>query len=196
MHFSKVDDSTELISELKALIASGGQVGPLDERRVRNVVESIKESYEHLCSIRTNPYGDVKQPYYASPMSYYKAKYLRDKRCLLTYLLWRQQQITNAWWSARDNSLLPCLSPAEVHFLEEYDSVMVDYITSFAVPLDLRAFIWRPPSTQQLEVRGLVNHMFVSPVSGNTISIYTGKQLLLSFEDAEALLQQKAVEIV
>ncbi|CCW65323.1 unnamed protein product [Phytomonas sp. EM1] len=196
MHFAKVDESTELISELKALIASGGQVGPLDERRVRAVVDSIKESYEHVCSIGTNPYADVAQAYYASSMSYYKAKYLRDKRCLLAYLLWRQQQITNAWWSAQDNALLPCLSPAEVHFLEEYDNVMVEYMTSFAVPLDLRAFIWRPPSTQQLEVRGLANHVFVSPVSGNTISIYPGKQVLLSFEDAEALLQQKAVEIV
>lgn len=192
----KLDSSAELISELRAFITSGGSIGPLDERKVRAVVDSIKESFDHVGAISSNPYADIDQPYYASSMQYYRAKSLREKRCLLTYLLWRQKKVADAWWMARDNSIHSVLSPAEVSFLHDYDNVMVEYMTSFAIPLDLRAFLWRPPSTQQLEVRGLVDHLFVSSVTGVTISIYPGKQILLNFEEAESLIQQRVAELV
>lgn len=192
----KADASVEIMSELRALIASGGSIGQLDERKVRAVVEAMRESFEHVSAISTNPYADPTQPYFASSMQYYRAKHLRDKRCLLAYLLWRQSKISEAWWVAQDNKLRAQLSPAETAYLQEYDSVMVEYMSSFAVPIDLRAFTWRPPSSQQLEVRGLVDRVFVSPISGNTISVLAGKQILLSFEEAELLLQQSVVELV
>lgn len=193
---AKVDGSVEIMSELRALIASGGNMGSLDERKVRAVVDAMRESFEHINSISTNPYADPAQPYYASSIRYYRAKHLRDKRCLLTYLLWRQSKVSDAWWAAQDSHLQAQLAPAEATYLQEYDSVMVEYMNSFAVPIDLRAFTWRPPSSQQLEVRGLVDYVFVSPVTGSTISIYAGKQILLSFVEAESLIQQKVVDLV
>ncbi|RNF13828.1 GINS complex subunit 1 [Trypanosoma conorhini] len=191
-----VDPSAELINELRALVVSGGTMVPFDERKVRAVVDGISDSFRHLESISRNPYADPSQPFYASSMKYYRAKYLRDKRCLLAYLMWRQSQMTRAWWEARDNALSDVLAPCESSFLQEYNEVMVEYMTSFAVPLDLRAFTWRPPSTQQLEVRGLVNHVFVSPISGAVINLYKGKQILLGFEEAESLIQQGVVDLV
>lgn len=193
---SKADPSAELISELRAFINSGSSMGALDERKVRLVVENMRESFERIQSIESNPYADPAQPYYASSAKYYRAKYLRDKRCVLSYLLWRQEQIAEAWWRTRDNLLDASLSAAEAEYLEEFNNTMVEYMTSFAVPVDLRAFLWRPPSVQQMEVRGLADYVFVSPVTGNTISIYTGEQVLLSFEEAEPLLQQGVVELV
>ncbi|EAN82358.1 hypothetical protein C3747_159g66 [Trypanosoma cruzi] len=191
-----VDPSAELINELRALVVSGGTMVPFNERKVKAVVDGVSDSFRHLEGISRNPYADASQPFYASSMKYYRAKYLRDKRCLLAYMMWRKSQMTRAWWEAKDNALSGVLTPFESTFLQEYNDVMVEYMTSFAVPLDLRAFTWRPPSTQQLEVRGLVDHVFVSPISGAVISLYKGKQILLGFEEAETLIQQGVVELV
>nr|CCC92767.1 conserved hypothetical protein [Trypanosoma congolense IL3000] len=190
------DPSAELINELRALVVSGGALVPFDERKVHCVVDNISDSFRRLESISRNPYVDPSQMFYAGTMKYYKAKYLRDKRCVVAYLLWRQSQITKSWWDARDNMISSVLAPCERTFLQEYNDVMVEYMTSFAVPLDLRSFTWRPPSTQQLEVRGLVNHVFVSSVTGAVINLYKGKQILLDFEEAESLIQQGVVELV
>lgn len=196
MPSGRLDGSSELISELRALIASGGAMPQVDERKVRSVTDSMVESFGQLQLIAANPYADASEPYYASSIQYHRSRCLRDKRCLLTYLLWRQKQITNAWWTANDNALRTSISPAEQAYLDAYDGVMVEYMTSFAIPLDLRAFLWRPPSVQQLEVRGVTDHVFVSPVTGSTITVYAGKQILLSFEEAERLIQQRVVELV
>lgn len=191
-----VDPPAELMSELRALVASGGSINQLDERKVRNVVDGMRDAFDMMKSIESNPYANTSLPFYATPTQYYKAKYLRDKRCLLTYLLWRQKQISDAWWTAQDNHIRPSLSTDESEYLLEYNNLMVEYMTHFAVPVDLRAFLWRPPAFTQLEVRGLIDHVFVSPITGNTISIYSGKQILLNFEDAESLIQQHVVELV
>ncbi|KPA75027.1 hypothetical protein ABB37_08716 [Leptomonas pyrrhocoris] len=196
MTTKKQDASAELISELRALIASGGSMGAVDDQRVRAVVDSMRESYQYAQSIVSNPYADLTQPYYASSVKYHRAKCLRDKRCVLTYLLWRQQQITDAWWGVRDNLLEPSLSNSEARFLSDYHEIMVEYMTSFDVPLDLRAYLWRPPSVNQLEVRGLTHYEFRSSVTGKTIIINIGDQLFLSFEEAEPLIQQSIVELV
>ncbi|KAG5504675.1 hypothetical protein JIQ42_06517 [Leishmania sp. Namibia] len=194
---SKIQDaSAELLSELRALIASGGSMGTLDEQKVRSVMEKINESYACIRSVETNPYADPTQPYYMSSMNYYRSKCLRDKRCVLTYLLWRQEQIAKAWWGVRDNLLEGSLSPAEAKYLSDYQSTMVEYMTSFDVPLDLRAYLWRPPSVRQLEVRGRCFYEFRSSVSGKTIIINNGDQIFLSFEEAEPLIQQGIVELV
>ncbi|GET87345.1 hypothetical protein, conserved [Leishmania tarentolae] len=196
MGSKKQDASAELLSELRALIVSGGSMGTLDEQKVRAVLEKINESYACIQFIATNPYADLTQPYYLSSMSYYRSKCLRDKRCVLTYLLWRQQKIAKAWWSVRDNLLEGSLSAAEAKYLSDYQNTMVEYMTSFDVPLDLRAYLWRPPSVRQLEVRGRCHYEFRSSVSGKTIIINTGDQLSLSFEEAEPLIQQGIVEVV
>ncbi|CAJ1006987.1 hypothetical protein Q4I28_002301 [Leishmania naiffi] len=190
------DASAELLSELRALITSGGSMGTLDEQKVRSVVEQINESYECIQSIVTNPYADLTQPYYVSSMNYYRSKCLRDKRCLLTYLLWRQEQVAKAWWGVRDNLLEGTLSAAEAKYLSDYQGTMVEYMTSFDIPLDLRAYLWRPPSVRQLEVRGRYQYEFRSSVSGKTIIINAGDQIFLSFEEAEPLIQQGIVELV
>ncbi|KPI88512.1 hypothetical protein ABL78_2408 [Leptomonas seymouri] len=196
MASKKQDASAELISELRALIASGGSMGSFDEQKVRAVVDNMRESYNYAQSIASNPYADLAQPYYASSVKYYRAKFLRDKRCALTYMLWRQKQITDAWWGVRDNLLEPSLSNSEARFLSNYHNIMVEYMTSFEIPLDLRAYLWRPPSVNQLEVRGLTHYEFRSSVSGKTVIINIGDQLFLSFEEAEPLIQQGIVELV
>lgn len=193
---ARSDVSSELVSELRAIVASGNIFCPVDDRKVRSAVEDITEAYEHMQSILTNPYVDRAQLYYASSIMYYRAKCIRVKRCLLTYLLWRQRQLSRTWWMAQDTAMQSSMSSAEKAYLDEYDSTMVEYMTSFPVPIDLRAFTWRPPSFQQLEIRGLKNHLFVSPITGNTISIYVGEQINLGFEEAEMLIQQKIAELV
>lgn len=196
MSSNKQDASAELLGELRALIAGGGSLGPVDDQKVREVVEKMHDSYECVQSIKANPYADPAQPYYASSVKYYRAKCLRDKRCVVTYLLWRQEQIRKAWWGVRDNLLDGTLSSAEARYLADYQSTMVEYMTSFDVPLDLRSYLWRPPSVHQLEVRGRCHYEFRSSVSGKTIIINAGDQMFLSFEEAEPLIQQGIVTLV
>lgn len=196
MTSKKQDAAAELLSELRALIASGGGMGTFDDQRVRAVIDNVRESYDYAQSIATNPYADLSQPFYTSSVDYYRAKYLRDKRCAVAYMLWRQQQVTDAWWGVRDNLLEPSLSSAEARFLSEYHDTMVEYMTSFDVSVDLRAYLWRPPSVNQLEVRGRSHYEFRSSVSGKTIIINVGDQLFLCFEEAEPLIQQGIVELV
>lgn len=191
-----IDASSELLSELKALLTSGGVLGEMDERRVRNVALHINDTYRQMQAIDSNPYLDKSDSFSASSSQYYRAKYLRQKRCLLSYLLWRLNRITDAWWRSQDNRMTDVLHSSETAYLQEYDSTMVEYMTALPVPLDLRAFSWRPPSAQQLEVRGLKNHFFVSPISGENVNIYVGKQIFLNFEDAEPLIKQGFVELI
>lgn len=191
---NSVDASSELLSELKALIASGAKISEADERRIRNVSEAARDAYEQMTAIASNPFTDPAHPFSASAIQYYKAKYLRHKRCLLAYVSWRLKQIVAAWWRSEDNQME--IHSSEVEYLQEFDDALVDYMASFPIPLDLRSFTWRPPTVTQLEVRGLRNHAFVSPISGETISIRVGMQVLLSFEEAESLIKQRVVELI
>lgn len=193
---TRTDASSELLSELRSLHCSGANVGEIDERRIRSVGEGINDSFKQARNIESNPFIDPAHPYAASAITYYRAKYLRQKRCLVAYLLWRLQKISLAWWQTTDNRITDVLHSSETEFLQALDDIFVDYMTSFPIPLDLRAFWWRPPSVQQLEVRGLKNHFLISPISGETVSIYAGKQILLRFEEAEPLIKQGVVELV
>lgn len=191
-----IDASSELLSELRALLTSGGVLGEMDERRIRNVALHINDTYRQMQSIDSNPYLNKNDSFSGSAIQYYRAKYLRQKRCLLAYLLWRLNRIADSWWKSQDNRITGVLHSSEETYLQEYDNTMVEYMTALPIPLDLRAFSWRPPSVQQLEVRGLTNHFFVSPISGETVNIYVGKQILLNFEDAEPLIKQGFVELI
>eukprot|EP00796_Vickermania_ingenoplastis_P001268 gene1268-726_t len=174
-----IDAATELIGELKALMSSGAGLAEMDERRVRAVAEDISNAYGDFRRILMNPYTNVENnPLFASACEHHRAKFLRQKRCLVAYLLWRLQQVTSAWWSAQENQLQrDLLHAAETQYLEEYDETMVEYMTSFPVPLDL-------------------HHFYVSPITNETIRICSGKQILLHFEEAEQLLKEGVVELV
>ena len=88
------------------------------------------------------------------------------------------------------------LSPGESVFLKEYGNVMVEYMMSFAVPLDLRSFTWRPPSSHQVTVVGLKDSSFVSPLTGIVHTMYEGKRIRLNLEEAEQLLVQGMAQLV
>lgn len=193
---STIDTSLELLSELKAFQASGSSLNEIDERRVRSLALAISENFKKMVAIESNPFLDPSELFAFSAIRFYQAKYLREKRCLLSYLLSRLQKIANSWWKTEDHVLGDVLHSAEAIYLQELDDTMVDYMTTLPLPLDLRSFLWRPPSSQQLEVRGIKNYFWVSPISGETISIYTGKQFLLHFEEAEPLIKQGVVEVV
>lgn len=193
---SRIDASSELLSELRSLQSSGATLGEFDERRIRSVAENINDNFKQVQNIESNPFIDLSQPFASSAITYYRAKYRRQKRCFVSYLLWRLQKITIAWWQTTDNRITDSMHSSESEFLQSLDDIFVEYMASFPIPLDLRAFWWRPPSVQQLEVRGLTNHLLISPISGETVSIYAGKQILLRFEEAEPLIKQGIVEIV
>jgi GINS complex subunit 1 len=107
--------------------------------------------------------------------------------------MWRLGKIVELWWDGRDHLLADVLTVPEKHFLEEFNQTVIDYMSSFPIDVDLRAYTWRPPLVQQLQVRGIKDYEFVSPSTQMTVSIATGKHFSMGFEDAEILIQQGIV---
>lgn len=215
------DAQLELMRELRALEASGAPWAPFDAKRVGDVVASITHHHRALQDTTANPYVRPDDPYFGACCHFHRHAALRGKRCLGAYLQWRLSRLSQLWWECRE---APVLSDAETAvgrgagaagggdsgvtaatpdseraYLQQMGSLVVDYMGSFPVALDLRAFTSRPPNsppTQLVEVRGKADCAFVSPVSGKVLSVSLGKQCTVLFEDAELLLRQDAVELV
>lgn len=191
---SKVaDPAAELIKDVRALSTSGStRLTPFDHVNVRALATNISDTYQIIESMASNPFVDHQDPFYRGAVQYYRAKCLRGKRCLVSYMKWRLDKTAEAWWSSRDNLMMPQLSAAEQQYVKEYNELMVEYMTSFAVPLDLRAFQLHPPMSQNISVRGLKASTFVA-TSGITYHIEKGESYSLPYEVAERLLQQEIV---
>jgi GINS complex subunit 1 len=186
------DPATELLKEVKALNASGGVMTPVDGINVRSLASSVVDTFQNIEAMSINPFVNAADPYYASSLQYYRAKCLREKRCLVAYLKWRMDRATASWWETQDNLIMPQLTPAEQKYLKDYNDIMVEYMSSFAVPLDLRAFRWRPPTSQNITVRGLKASSFVGS-TGTTYHIEKGETHSMPCEEAERLIQQGIV---
>lgn len=187
------DPSMELLKEVRALNASEGQLTPVDITNVNAVAQHLKDSFQYIESMANNPYVNPSEPYYSSALHFFRAKCLREKRCLVSYLKWRMDRVSGAWWETQDNLIAPHLSAAEMQYLRDYNTLMVDYMSSFAVPLDLRAFRWRPPTSRHASVRGLRESTFISSTTGITYRIQTGEYYSMPCEEAERLIQQGIV---
>ena len=191
--YGAADSALELILELKALEASGAALAPFDDMRVRNAAAKVAELDAEFAAHLANPYVDRNDPYYIGLPVALRAAMLRTKRCIGAYNLWRLNSLTNLWWEGRDHATAAQQTPAEREFLREYNTLLCDYMGSFDVPLDLRAYISRPPTfppSSRVEVIGLKDHTFVSPIEFHTVAVETGKVSLLAFEDAEPLVLQ------
>jgi GINS complex subunit 1 len=187
------DPAFELIKEIRALEAGTGGISPADNTNVRSLAHDITDAYHNIESMAVNPFVDPADAYYRSALQYYRAKTLRGKRCLVTYLMWRMDRVSAAWWESKDNLITPQLGSAEVQYLKEYNALMVDYMSSFAFPIDLRAFRLRPPSAQHVSVRGVKPLTFMSALSGITYHIEKDETYSMPSEEAERLIQQGIV---
>ncbi|CUG85666.1 unnamed protein product [Bodo saltans] len=187
------DPAVELMNEIRALEAGTGNIGPADNVNLRSLAHDITDAYQNIESMAVNPYVDPTDPYYRSALQYFRAKALRGKRCLVSYLMWRMDKVSAAWWESKDNLVTPQLGASESQYLKDYNALMVDYMSSFAFPLDLRAFRMRPPSAQHVSVRGLKPLTFMSALSGITYHIEKDETYSMPSEEAERLIQQGIV---
>jgi hypothetical protein len=187
------DAAIELIHELKALEASGAALAPFDEKRVQDAAAKVAELDAEFAAHLNNEFVDRKDPFYVGLPVALRAAMNRNKRCIAAYNLWRLNSLTGLWWEGRDHETTAQQTPAERDFLREYNSLLCDYMAAFDTPLDLRAFISRPPTfppSSRVEVLGLRDHSFVSPVEFKLVTIEQGNLSKLAFEDAEPLVLQ------
>jgi hypothetical protein len=196
----RTDAALELVHEIRALETSGSALGPIDDRRIRAVVTRVKELEAAQADTLRNPHINADDPYYAGLPAHLRTAMLRDKRCLVAYLQWRLDSVTQLWWEGREDSATHHMTSVEAEYARQHSAVLADYMTTaFPVPLDLRAYTSRPPSfppTNMVKVRGLAEVAFVSPSSFKTVSMYKGKTGIVAFEDAERLVQQGAAEFM
>ncbi len=191
------DACVELNAEIKALDTSGQLLSAFDERRVNDIVRHCGELEQELNLFASNRHIDPTDPYYAQLPAFVKAAQLRDKRALTSYLTWRLGRIELAWWRSLEHATASKCSAAETEYLKALNKTMIDYMQSFEVNLDLRAFVARPPDaipTNIVEVRGKRNVTYTSPLSNRVVDIYVGKTVTLAYEEAEGLLQRGDVE--
>ena len=116
----------------------------------------------------------------------------------MAYLKWRLDSIAALWWDSRDHLATSThATEAERVYADQYNAVMVEYMQTFDVPLDLRAHATRPPCfppSNIVEVRGRSSHVYVSPVTGRVVQLYSGKMCSVSVEDAEVLVREEVAE--
>lgn len=187
----------ELLHDLRATMASNSALPRADEKRLRAVADGILELKKSFNSVASNPFVDPSDPFYAATLIYLSEKERRETRSAVAYLKWRLDAASDLWWSANEDVVTDSLTVAEKGYLRDYGALMVSYMSSFDVPLDLRAHTWRPPTTSGvIEVRGLVDYSFVSPATGRTVSVYAAKQCCVTTEDAEPLLRRGIVTLV
>jgi GINS complex subunit 1 len=195
------DPGPELLRDIKAIEASStANIGAFDERRVRDIAQRINNMDADLHAVLSNPHVDLQDPYYSALPVYLRASIVREKRCLVTYLKWRLERLSGLWWMSREQvALASSATQAETEFVRQYNAMMVEYMQTFPVAVDLRSYTSRPPCfppTNIVEVRGLKAHTFVSPLSGRVLQVYPGKLCSFSVEDAEVLVQQEVAEYV
>jgi GINS complex subunit 1 len=194
----KGDAARELIEELRALDSSGAALAAFDELKVRRVADRINELDADLANLLSNPHVDLQDPYYQMLPAYLQKAMLREKRCLVTYLKWRLDGIASLWWDSREHLATSShATEVEAQYIRQYTNVMVEYMSTFEVPLDFRAFTSRPPCfppSNIIEVRGLKAHSYVSPNTGRVVQLYAGKVCSVPVEDAEILVRQNVAD--
>jgi GINS complex subunit 1 len=106
-------------------------IPPYHDEQLRRVAQELR-GLDELAGDRRSPPDAL----------LYTRAIQHNKRCILAYLLERVHRLEELWWiagSARTVSreLSSCLSSNEVGFLNRYDAIVGDYISSTDVDLNL-----------------------------------------------------------
>ncbi|CAH0482228.1 unnamed protein product [Peronospora belbahrii] len=164
---------------------------PYNEDLVRQVVEESRLLHEEIAR-KMNIFQDNLE---AQPPSVHCGLVvnhqclLRNKRCLMAYIYHRMEKIKALRWETGTiipDSLAQNLCQREVQFFNQYDQLLMDYMTEFE--LDLSTGL-KPPKDLYVEVRVLCDCGEVMTENG-IVNLEAHSQHFLRRVDVEQFIRQ------
>lgn len=175
--------SRDLLIELKR----SDWLPPYNEDGVRGVLAEIQALYDELTdTLGGRATDEIPDPVKVSLVVHHQAL-LRNKRCLLAYLKWRADRITQLRWETGPvipQELQQSLSARERDLFNAYDGILTDYAEG--LNLDLTADL-QPPKELHVEVRVLSDCGEIMTDHGS-VKLDRGTTHLLRRSDVEHLV--------
>eukprot|EP00002_Diphylleia_rotans_P002191 TRINITY_DN11363_c0_g1_i1.p1 TRINITY_DN11363_c0_g1~~TRINITY_DN11363_c0_g1_i1.p1 ORF type:complete len:192 (+),score=38.03 TRINITY_DN11363_c0_g1_i1:113-688(+) len=183
----------ELLQEAAA--QQGLPLVPYKEETIRHIIEEVEELYRVISETVSSQEIPTRDPYYAAGLLVHHQSILRNKRCVLAYLMSRLQQIQTYRWEI--GSVLPepirnNMSTNEKDFSQAYDRILGDYMVSIGVDLTMHT---NPPKDLYIEVRVLKDYGEIMTDNGSVRLVRNTTHYLLR-TDVEHLIRQGILEHV
>lgn len=171
---------------------------------VRNVQREIRMLHSDL-SDTVASHSDALTP--SQPIlcasTFYHIGIRQNKRCLLAYHAHRLERLKDLYWSSggalphilMDSDIRSKMSPHEVDFLREYNSMISDYRNDFLDVLDVAAGISVPPKDLRVLVK-VVRECGTIQTESGSIDFKTGQRYQVLRSNVEHLIVQGYLEIV
>ncbi|KAF2071576.1 hypothetical protein CYY_007109 [Polysphondylium violaceum] len=185
------EKAIELLRELKrtdSLLAYG-------DTSIKRTVEEINALHKELIETISEHLEDKKTPYILSHSAVFQLSILRNKRCILAYLMERLNRIREYRWnsgtSLLSTDLKENLSPNESKFFADYDRLLTDYNAKIGLDLTMDP---QPPKELFIEVRVLKELGQVVLNSGITVNLHLNTTHFLRRSDVSNLIAQGSLE--
>eukprot|EP00871_Galdieria_phlegrea_P004884 jgi/Galph1/5397/GphlegSOOS_G4022.1 len=195
------DTATELVRQLY----KSNTLPPFNESAISRVTNEIVEIYQKLVQMLESESNDLSDPSKGGTALFYHRIILRNKRCILAYLLCflkvyvsniryrlhRLYALCDSRWDQLDQQntsedIESHMSSSEKEFLMEYDNILSKY--SEACSMDLTSLL-NPPRSLFIEVR-VVKDCGTIMTENGTVHLKKDTLHYLKRSDVELLIQQ------
>eukprot|EP00035_Acanthoeca_spectabilis_P013465 m.251073 g.251073 ORF g.251073 m.251073 type:complete len:192 (+) comp15894_c1_seq1:1311-1886(+) len=180
------DNAVELLRELRR--SAPHTIPAYNEDRVRQAVEEIHALFEEVRSTLQEFSDQKNEPAVAGSMVIQYEGILRNKRCVLAYLMERVKRLQLLRWDV--GAVLPpelkeSLSLQESEFFVQYSRSLNTYTRNVGIDLTTDLL---PPKELYIEVRCLVDIGEIATEDG-TVQLEEGSQHFLRRSDVEPLIR-------
>jgi GINS complex subunit 1 len=180
----------KLLQELKR----SDWLPPYNEEGVRAVQQEISALEQEINDTLASKREDEELPIQVKiGLAVHHAALLRNKRCLLAYVRFRADKVTQLRWETGPvipDLLRSNLSSIEQDFFNKYDRLLTDYQQDFG--LDLTGDL-TPPKELYIEVRALIDCGEIFTDSG-LVRLEKGTRHHLRRSDVDHLIRQGKLE--
>jgi GINS complex subunit 1 len=180
----------KLLQELKR----SDWLPPYNEEGVRAVQQEISALEQEINDTLASKRDDEELPIQVKiGLAVHHAALLRNKRCLLAYVRFRADKVTQLRWETGPvipDLLRANLSSLEQDFFNKYDRLLTDYQQDFG--LDLTGDL-TPPKELYIEVRALIDCGEIFTDSG-LVRLEKGTRHHLRRSDVDHLVRQGKLE--
>lgn len=188
------EKALDLLRELQRTL--DGSLPPYNEDGIRQILEEMKALFEqNQKDVSATVAGENGL---FSGVQLRHSALERNKRCLLSYLYNRLEQIKKMRWEF--GSVLPPevkfnMCEQEVQWFSKYNKMLANYMRSIGGEggLDLTQDL-KPPKTLYIEVRCLMDHGEFETQDGNILLLKKNSQHFMLRSECEHLIRQGILE--
>lgn len=187
--------AVRLLEELKR----SDWLSKYDEDGVRAVLDEMHSLQRMQSKMEQERIGEWGNANVAVTLQVLHVSILRNKRCLLAYVKYRQDVLQARWWSGLGTKLEPDeiarLAPAEVEYYAAFQDIMADVMDEDAMGIDLCAYS-APGRDLDVQVEALKDAGTILLQSGAIVRFTKGSTYALRRTDVEALIKQRVLRLI